>query len=257
VLFMHNEGFSTMCGHGIIGLATVLVEARMVAVSEPVTEIGIDTPAGLVPAQARVDAGRVVSVAFRNVPSFVVGLDRRVEVPGLGEVAYDLAFGGAFYAYVRAADVGLACTTAGLDGLVKAAAAIKAAVSLTGGATHPFEPELSFVYGVVFTGPGAHPGTHTRNVCVFADGEVDRSPTGTSVSAQLALLRARGAARLGEPFVFESILGTTFRGRIAGEAPFGPYAAVVPEVEGRAHITGRHEFMIDPADPLGRGFLLR
>jgi len=257
VLFMHNEGFSTMCGHGIIGLATVLVEAHMVEATEPETVIGIDTPAGFVTARARVAHGRVSSVAFENVPAFVPVLDARVEVAGLGDVRYDLAFGGAFYAYVEASDLGLTCTAADLPALVPAAARVKAAVVASRPIVHPFETELSFLYGVVFTGPGDHAGTHVRNVCVFADGEVDRSPTGTSVSAQLALLRARGRAQVGEAFVFESILGTRFTGRVVAETTFGPYASVVPEVEGTAHVTGRHEFVVDPDDGLGHGFLLR
>jgi trans-L-3-hydroxyproline dehydratase len=257
VLFIHNEGFSTMCGHGIIGLVTVLLETRMLEAREPETDVGIDTPAGLVRARASVAGGRVLSVAFRNVPSFVLALDRTVEVPGLGHVRLDVAFGGAFYAYVAAADLGLTCTPADLPALVASAARIKTAVSAAIAIEHPFEPDLGFLYGVVFTGPGSGPGVDVRNVCVFADGEVDRSPTGTSVSAQLALLHARGKTGIGERRVFESILGTRFGGRVAETTACGPVAAVVPEVDGTAHLTGRHEFVLDPDDALAGGFLLR
>jgi trans-L-3-hydroxyproline dehydratase len=257
VLFMHNEGFSTMCGHGIIGLVTVLLETRMLEPREPETRVGIDTPAGLVRARATVTGARVRSVAFLNVPSFVLALDRVVDVPVLGPVRLDVAFGGAFYAYVQAADLGLTCTPPDLPALVAAAARIKAAVTKTMAITHPVEPDLSFLYGVVFNAPGSGPSAAVRNVCVFADGEVDRSPTGTSVSAQLALLHARGSVGTGERRVFESILGTRFSGRIAETTTFGPHPAVVPEVEGTARLTGRHEFVLDPDDELAGGFLLR
>jgi len=257
VLFIHNEGFSTMCGHGIIGLVTVLLETGMLEAREPATEVAIDTPAGLVRARAAVEGGRVRSVAFRNVPSFVVALDRVVEVPGLGPVRLDVAFGGAFYAYVAAADLGLTCTPADLAALVAAAGRIKAAVAAAVPVEHPSEPDLAFLYGVVFTGPGQCPGAVVRNVCVFADGEVDRSPTGTSVSAQMALFHARGQARTGERRVFESVLGTCFGGSVVETTTFGPHPAVVPEVDGSAHLTGRHEFVLDPADTLAGGFLLR
>jgi trans-L-3-hydroxyproline dehydratase len=257
VLFIHNEGFSTMCGHGIIGLTTVLLETRMLEPREPETPVAIDTPAGLVRARARVARGRVRSVAFVNVPSFALTMDQVVDVPGLGPVRLDVAFGGAFYAYVNAADLGLTCTPRDLPALVAAAAAIKAAVATAITVAHPFERELSFLYGVVFNAPGSGPGSGTRNVCVFADGEVDRSPTGTSVSAQLALLHARGQVDIGERRGFESILGTRFGGRVVDTTIFGPHAAVVPEVEGTAHLTGRHEFVLDPEDALAGGFLLR
>ena len=257
VLFIHNEGFSTMCGHGIIGLVTVLLETRMLEAREPETEVAIDTPAGLVRARAAVAGGRVRSVAFRNVPSFALVLDRAVEVPGLGCLRLDVAFGGAFYAYVKAADLGLTCTPRDLPALVSAAALIKAAVSESVGIRHPVEADLGFLYGVVFTGPVGAPGADVRNVCVFADGEVDRSPTGTSVSAQLALLHARGQTGIGTRVVFESILGTRFGGRVLETTTFGPHPAVVPEVEGTAHLTGRHEFVLDPEDPLAGGFLRR
>jgi trans-L-3-hydroxyproline dehydratase len=257
VLFMHNEGFSTMCGHGIIGLVTVLLETRMLQPREPDTPVAIDTPAGLVRARAAVSAGRVPSVTFRNVPAFVLVADRLVEVAGLGAVRVDVAFGGAFYAYVRAEDLGLTCTPGDLPALVTAAARIKAAVSASIPIVHPFEPELSFLYGVVFNAPASRAGADIRNVCVFADGEVDRSPTGTSVSAQLALLHARHSLGIGERLVFESILGTRFGGRVTETTTFGPHAAVVPEVEGTAHLTGRHEFVLDPEDALAGGFLLR
>ena len=257
VLFTHNEGYSSMCGHGIIAMATVAVETGMVAAAEPETAIGIDTPAGLVRAWARVENGRVTGVRFHNVPSFVAALDEAVEVPGLGRVRYDLAYGGAFYAFVDAADVGLSCEPAHFRKLIELGIAIKRAVTASREIAHPFEEDLGFLYGVVFIDESPEDGVHSRNCCVFADGEVDRSPTGTGVSARLALHHARGEIATGERIVIASLIGSRFSGRVVEEVAFGPHRAVIPEVAGRAHITGRHEFVLDPADALRHGFILR
>jgi trans-L-3-hydroxyproline dehydratase len=257
VLFLHNEGYSSMCGHGVIALATVAVETGMVPADGPAARIGMDTPAGLVVAHARIEEGRVASVAFRNVPSYVVALDATVEVPGLGPVRYDLAFGGAYYAFVDARAAGVQCDTGGLAGLIERGRAIKRAVAEARDVDHPTDPDLGFLYGVVFVDAPRDPGAHSRNVCVFADGEVDRSPTGTGVSARAAIHHARGELALGDSLVVESVIGTRFAVRAVETTRFGPYDAVVPEVEGQAFITGRHEFLVDPRDPLGEGVLLR
>ena len=257
VLFLHNAGYSTMCGHGIIGVATVALETGMLPMTTPETTIRIDTPAGLVTAHARVKDGWVRSVYFHNVPSFVLALDEEIEVPGLGAIRYDMAFGGAFYAYVQAADVGLTCTPEHLGSLIEKGMAIKRAIAAHSPPNHPDEPELSFLYGTIFIGPPAISGSHSRNVCVFAEGEVDRSPTGTGVSGRLAIHHARGEISIDQPVVIESIIGSRFIGRVAQTQRIGPYAAIIPEVEGTAHLTGRHEFLIDPDDELRWGFLLR
>ena len=266
VLFLHNEGYSTMCGHGIIGITKVAVETGLwpIADLEPeprgrhaTVTVRIDTPAGLVTARAHMAGDLVQRVAFQNVPSFVVALDETVEVPGLGEIRYDVAFGGAFYAFVQARDAGLTCAPEDFRPLIQVGVTIKRAVMASRPIAHPSEEDLSFLYGTIFIGPPQSPEAHSRNVCVFADGEVDRCPTGTGVSARLAIHRARGEIGVGESMVVESIIGTRFTGRIVGTTTFGPYSAVIPEVEGTAHITGRHEFLIDPEDPLGTGFLLR
>ncbi len=257
VLFMHNEGYSTMCGHGIIALTKVVLETGLLPMVAPETEVRIDTPAGLVTAYAQVEGGQVVSVRFRNVPSFVLALDQAVEVPGLGRVRYDIAFGGAFYAYVRAEEVGLTCTPTDFRALIEKGMAIKRAIMAERTIPHPFEEDLSFLYGTIFVGPPLGEGAHSRHVCVFAEGEVDRSPTGTGVSGRLAIAYARGEMSVGQSLVVESILGSRFIGRIVEFTAFGPHPAVIPEIEGTAHITGRHEFLIDPADPLRDGFILR
>jgi proline racemase len=257
VLFIHNEGFSTMCGHGIIGLTTVVLETGMFPMTSPETTLRIDTPAGLITAHARVSEGKVKSVYFHNVPSFVLGLDESVDVAGVGCVRFDLAFGGAFYVYVQAEHVGLTCTPGDFRALIEKGMAIKRAIIAARPVLHPFEQDLSFLYGTIFIGPAQTPGSHSRNVCVFAEGEVDRSPTGTGVSGRLAIHHARGQVRINEPVVIESIIGSKFIGRVVKTTRFGPYNAIIPEVEGTAHITGRHEFLIDPADELRHGFLLR
>ena len=257
ILFMHNEGYSTMCGHGIIGIAKVALETGLLPMAPPETTIRIDTPAGLVTAHASVEDGQVTSVRFHNVPSFVLALDETVDVPGLGQVRYDLAFGGAFYAFVQAADAGVACTPHDFRPLIEKGTAIKQAVIASRPVEHPFEPDLSLLYGTIFVGPPLDKGAHSRNVCIFAEGEVDRCPTGTGVSARLAIHHARGEIGVGESMVVESIIGSRFTGRIIESTAFGPYPAVIPEVEGTAHITGRHEFLIDPADSLRDGFILR
>jgi proline racemase len=254
VLFMHNEGWSTMCGHGIIALVTVALEVGLLGARDVVR---LDTPAGRVIARPRGDGSRVRSVAFENVPSFVVSLDDRVAVPGIGDVRYDLAFGGAFYAFVDGASVGLDLTPAHFRDLISVGTAIKRAVMASREIRHPVEPDLSFLYGTIFTGPPLGAGASSRNVCVFADGEVDRSPTGTGVSARVAIERARGRLSPGASFVVESIIGTRFVGRIARELSWEGYEAVVPEIEGSAWITGRSEILIAPDDPLAEGFILR
>jgi trans-L-3-hydroxyproline dehydratase len=255
VLFMHNEGYSTMCGHGIIGITTVALETGLLPMTSPETQVKIDTPAGLVTAYARVDEGRVQSVYFNNVPSFVLVLDETVGVPGMGEVRYDIAFGGAFYAFVQAEEVGVRCSPQDFRPLVEKGMAIKRAIMASRPITHPFEEDLSFLYGTIFIGPPQSDDAHSRNVCIFAEGEVDRCPTGTGVSARLAIHHARREIRLNEPITIESIIGSRFSGHVAGTTTFGPHAAIIPVVEGTAYITGRHEFLIDPDDPLGNGFL--
>jgi proline racemase len=226
VLFLHNEGWSTMCGHGIVALTTVALETGMLA---PRDEIRLDTPAGRVVARAKRDGQRVRSVAFENVPSFVVALDARVDVPRVGEVTYDLAFGGAFYAFVDAQSVGLEIVPERFRDLIAMGTAIKRAVIASRDIRHPRERDLSFLYGTIFTAP-ATGGADSRNVCIFAEGE---------------------------RFVVESIVGTRFSGRIARELIWEGIPAVVPEVEGSAWITGRSELLLAPDDPLARGFILR
>ncbi len=257
VLFLHNEGFSTMCGHGIIGITTVVLETGLFPKAEPVTELKIDSPAGRILARAHIEDQRVQRVSFQNVPSFVLELDRKVTVPGWGEVCVDLAFGGAFYAYTSATALGFSVTENEYRPLIEAGMAIKRAVMESGPVPHPFEPDLSFLYGTILVAPPLQKGCHSRNVCIFAEGEVDRSPTGTGVSGRLAIHHARGEIKANESITIESIIGSRFSGTVVEETRFGPYPAVIPEVSGTAFITGMHRFLIDPDDPLKSGFFLR
>jgi len=257
VLFLHNEGYSSMCGHGILGVTKVVLETGMIPSTEPITTVRIDTPAGTVAAHARIENKTVDSVWFDNVPSFVVALDQVVEVDGVGSVRYDLAFGGAYYAYVAAEDLGLSLQPETASELIRVGMAIKRAVAGSIRITHPESPDLGFLYGTIFVGSAASPSAHSRNVCIFAEGEVDRSPTGTGVSGRLAIHRARGELAVGDEAIIESIIGSTFKTHILEEVDFHGVPAVVPRVEGRVFITGRHEFLLAPDDPLRHGFLIR
>jgi len=254
VLFLHNEGYSTMCGHGIIGLVKVGMEYGLIP-RKPT--LAIDTPAGRVTARAELDGDRVAAVTFENVPSFLLERDLVVDVEGLGSVRCDVGYGGAFYAYVDA--TGLVATEPERFGeLVDVGMRIKRAVMEQYVIRHPDgDPDLDFLYGTILVAPAPTPGVHSRNVCVFADGEVDRSPTGTGVSGRAALHHARGELAEGEWITIESLIGTTFDVRVARRVRAGNLDAVVPEVRGTAHLTGSHEFWIDPEDPLRAGVLLR
>jgi proline racemase len=238
VLFFHNAGFSTACGHGTIALATWALET---GVLEPRERLAIDVPSGTMDVTATLDGERVTRVAFVNVPSFVLleGLD-------VGGVRADVAFGGAFYAFVEAPTVGLTVGPKNVPRFIEHGRELKAAIEAAHEVVHPDEPELNGIYGVIFV-DGA------RNVTVFADGEVDRSPCGSGTSARLALLDHTGALPRGETLVHESVIGTRFEGRVVGEAGRG----VLTEIAGSAHRTGSHEFVLQPDDELGEGFLLR
>lgn len=258
ILFTHNEGYSTMCGHGIIAVTKVALDTGMVGTSIPRSTLRIDTPAGQVTSVAEHESdGRVKAVRFRNVASYVDALDEVVDVGGIGEVSYDLAFGGAFYAYVDAPALGVDWPPDEIAQLVDLGRRIKNAVTASRPIIHPVHADLGFLYGVIFTGPAEDPENHRRNVCIFADGEVDRSPTGTGVSGHVALESARGKLRPGERLVVESIVGSEFAGTLAEVTRVGDFEAVIPEIEGTAHITGRSEFWFDPEDSLSPGFLLR
>lgn len=257
VLFFHNDGFSTACGHGTIALVTWAIDTGLIEAKEPETHVVVDAPSGRLQTVARVEHGEVLSVRFRNVPSFVFaeGIETRA---GSRSVKADISFGGAFYATVRAEDVGLAVKPEDLPALISAGRQIKTEIEATLEVVHPEEPELRDVYGVIFFDEiSEDPTFRQRNVAIFADGEVDRSPCGSGTSARLASLDRRGRLRRGRELVHSSIIGSEFRGTVVGETRVGDIPAVVTEVEGTAHLVGWHTFVLKRNDELGTGFILR
>ena len=239
VVFFHTEGYSTACGHGTIALVTWAIETGRIRAEEPETRVAVDVPSGRLETWAAVEDGRVRSVRFRNVPAFVH--------------PSGVAFGGAFYASVEER-----IEPAELPRLIELGRRIKAELERDHDIVHPLEPELRGVYGVVFwQEESSGPPLVQRNVTVFADGEVDRSPCGSGTSARLAVLAAEGRLGPGDEFLHRSIVGSEFRARIVSVADVAGIPAVITEVEGSAHLTGRHEFVLEPDDELGLGFLLR
>jgi trans-L-3-hydroxyproline dehydratase len=257
VFFLHNEGYSTMCGHAIIALTKLVIETGLVPSDVNETQVTFNVPAGKVYARARIENGQVREAHFRNVPSFLYLSDQSVEVPGLGPVRFDVAYGGAFYACVDAERLGLSLTAADYARLIDYGRRIKQAVASNFSIEHPSEKDLSFLYGTIFIGPAKQPGHHSRNVCVFAEGEVDRSPTGTGVSARAAIHYTKGELQLNQKIAIESIVGSVMEVAAVEVTKFGPHDAIIPEISGTASITGRNEFYFDPDDPFRDGFILR
>jgi proline racemase len=278
VLFMHNEGYSTMCGHGTIAIGTALIEEGLYPATEPQTTIRLETPAGVVAAVANVTRGRhggpeVSSVRFTNVPAYVAATDVAIRIEDLGLAAADtqsgtlnvaLAFGGAYYGIADAANLGLRVVPGQVEALTKAGAAITEILRRDHTPTHPTQPDLGFVYGTIIVDydPGTSPdgkaaGAYMRNVAIFAESEVDRSPCGSGTSALLAYLFARGGIQVGQDVVNAGITGEAFRGRVEGRTVLGDRDAVITSVEGSAYVTGYNTFVIDDRDPLAGGFLLR
>jgi proline racemase len=255
VLYIEVSGCLPMCGHGTIGVATVLVETGMVEVTEPETTIALDTPAGLVTARVQVAGGRATAVSLRNVPSFLHEQDATVEVPGLGAVTYDLAFGGNFYALVDAASVHLSPDPEQAPALIESGLAIMDAINMARPPVHPEDDRIRGCRHVVLHAPGRD-GADARAATAIHPGWLDRSPCGTGTSARIAQLHARGALRTGAPFVNESVIGTRFTGRVVEETTVAGRPAIVPEITGRAWITGIGQYLLDPSDPFPAGFRL-
>ncbi|MER7546498.1 proline racemase family protein [Spirillospora sp. NPDC127506] len=255
VVYIEVSGFLPMCGHGTIGVATVLVETGMVTVTEPETVVRLDTPAGLVEARVAVRDGAAENVTLRNVPSFALRRDAAVAVPGLGDVRYDLAYGGNFYAITGLEPLGLPFDRARKDDIIRAGLAIMAAINEADPPVHPADPLITGCKHVQFLAPGST-ARHSRNAMAIHPGWFDRSPCGTGTSARMAQLHARGELPLHTEFVNESFIGTRFTGRLVGTADVGGLPAVVPEFTGRAWITGTATYLLDPTDPFPEGFVL-
>ena len=265
VLFMHNEGYSTMCGHGVIAVCTIALERGLISVAGECPAVVLDSPVGLVRARvthalsterpAGVTGARVYGVAFDNVPSFVLRAGLPVSI-GDRVIPVDVAFGGAFYAIVDSEAVGIPLRREALGRLRRAGMEIARAVAAVVRVVHPTEPGISGVYGTVFTGVAERAEADLRNVTVFAGEQVDRSPCGTGTAAVMAVLDAMGLLASDHRFVHESIVGTLFHGTVRRRTQVGDYEAIIPEIAGSAWITGEHTFLIDDDDPLKEGFVL-
>ncbi len=255
VLFIEVSGLLPMCGHGTIGVATVLVETGMVEVTEPVTTIRLEVPAGLVTVDVAVSDGVAESVTLRNVASFSDRLDAAVEVPGFGSIRYDLAYGGNFYAIVELDDYKLPFDRAAKNEIIAAGLATMRAINEAGEPVHPEDSRIRGCHHVYFTAPGST-ARHSRHAMAIHPGWFDRSPCGTGTSARMAQLHARGELALGADFRNESFIGTHFIGRLLGETTAGGRTAVLPSITGRAWITGTAQYFLDPRDPFPEGFEL-
>ena len=256
VIFLSCDGYPDMCGHGSLGVMTMAVETGMVASVEPVTKVNLDTPAGLVRGEVAVRNGSIESATLRNVSSFLYK-STSLMVPEIGEVPVDIAFGGNFYALVSAEHIGVELGIKNSAELIRAGVMIKETANREIKIEHPEKPEINQVFGTRIYGKPTHPEAQVRNFMVLEDGSVDRSPCGTGTSAHIAMLYAKGQLKLNESSVHESIIGTTFRARALEEVMVGDFKAIIPEISGRAYITGMCTWTIDPADPVKHGFLLR
>jgi trans-L-3-hydroxyproline dehydratase len=256
VVFMQNADYSPHCGHGIIALATAAVELGWVERTEPETRVGIDAPCGFIEAFVEWDGTNVANVRFVNVPSFVWQLDVTVTTPTFGPVTGDIAYGGAFYLYVDGDAFGLEIRESEAGRLKQFGMEVKDAVNAAYAVVHPEIPEIAGVYGTIIAGAPRHPTSSQANACVFADAELDRSPTGSGTAGRIAQLHARGRFQPGETLVNESIIGSVFRGRILRDTTVAGQPAVIPEIQGDAFICGFGNWLIDERDPLSYGFQL-
>ena len=255
VFFMHGLGFHNMCGHGTIATNTILVETGLVDVTEPVTTIKMEAPAGLVTVHVNVEDGTARSVSFENVPAFVYRRSVPVEVPGYGLLDIEVAFGGSFFAIIEAAKLGIPICRENAGKLIDAGMAIIEAANEQIEIVHPDLPHIKTIDLCEIFGPPQTPGADLQNITIF-DGQIDRSPCGTSTCAELAVLWDQGKMKVGDSFVYESVINTTFTGRILDETKVGPYPAILPEVTGSAYITGYGQYVIDDNDPVKYGFRL-
>lgn len=254
VLYIEVSGFLPMCGHGTIGVATALVESGMVTITEPLTTIRLDTPAGLVVARVAVTDGHADSVTIENVPAFAERLDARVDVPGYGLIPYSLAFGGNYYALVDLDEVGLPFDRGRQRDILEAGLAIMAAINEQDAPHHPEIDGVDYCHHVEFVAPEST-ARHSRHAMAIYPGWFDRSPCGTGTSARMAELWARGQLPLETDFINESFIGSRFTGRLIARAEVAGRVAVVPTITGRAWVTGLGQYLLDPADPFPEGFV--
>jgi len=256
VLFLHNEGYSTMCGHATIALARWAVDSGRVPKVEPETSVRLQCPCGLVTAHVAVSSGRAGRVRFESVPGFAFALDSIVPTETWGPLAVDIGYGGAFYAFLDAATIGLDVRATPIRTLIDAGETIAETVRRFVPLQHPDDPDLAFLYGTIFTDGGTGTAAPSRNVCIFAGRQVDRSPTGSGVTARIALQVARRQTGLGETCIYESVTGAHFTARAVRDTSAGGRRAVIVEVAGEAYYTGESVFRFEDGDPLRWGFSL-
>jgi trans-L-3-hydroxyproline dehydratase len=257
VLFIHNEGYSTMCGHATIALGRYAVDQGIVKPEGEIAKLNLQCPCGLVRVRVALENGKPGAVGFTSVPAFAFALNREIVVDGLGRLKVDIGYGGAFYAVLPAATFNLNVKRSAVRDLVDAADRVTKAAQKQVQLEHPDSPDLAFLYGTILTDGTSGARGPSANVCVFADREVDRSPTGSGVTARIALNVARNPAAAAESFAFESITGDRFEGRVSAQETCGRFPAVRVEVAGRAYYSGRSVFTVEPDDPLAAGFLLK
>ncbi|WML36541.1 proline racemase [Clostridium sp. OS1-26] len=257
IIFMDGGGYLNMCGHGSIGAATVAVETGMVPAVEPVTNLTLEAPAGLVKASVKVENGKAKEVSIVNVPAFLYKRDVEVDVPGIGKVVMDISFGGSFFAIVKAENLGLEISPASAQKLIEVGMNVIKAVNEQIEIQHPTLPHIKTVDLCEIYGPAKSADATMQNAVVFGQGQLDRSPCGTGTSAKMATLYAKGQLKMKEDFIYESIIQTKFKGRVLEETKVGDYDAIIPEVTGAAYITGHNQFFIDPEDPVKHGFILK
>lgn len=256
VVYIEVSGCLPMCGHGTIGVATALVEKKLVNVVEPVTTIRLDTPAGLVVVDVAVEDGRAKSVTLTNVPSFSYALDQVVDVPGLGKITYDIAYGGNFYAIVPVDRVGLEFKVENGQKFLDYGLLISDAINEQNRPVHPENPDIAICHHIDFIAPGNQGNLHWRNAMAIYPGWFDRSPCGTGTSARLAQMVARGEFTEGDVLINESWIGSHFEGRIKERTKIGKYDAIIPIITGRAWVMGEATWMLDENDPFPNGFIV-
>jgi proline racemase len=256
IIFMDGGGYLNMCGHGSIGAATVVVETGIIPMVEPYTYLTLEAPAGLVKAKVKVENQKVKEVSIQNVPSFLYMENVQVDVPELGKITFDISFGGSFFALVKSTDLDIDICPENAQKLCNVGMKILHAINASIPVQHPLLPHINTVDLVEIYGPAKNPKATLQNVVVFGEGQVDRSPCGTGTSAKIAYLYAKGHLKKDEEFVYESIVGTMFKGKVLEEVQVGEFKGVIPEITGSAYITGFNQFVIDEEDPLKYGFRL-
>lgn len=256
VFFIHNEGYSTMCGHAIIALTKFVFETKLLSPKEK-NKLTINVPAGTIKSEVIIKHEKVVECSFINVPSFLYLKNKTVTIDDIGSVMFDVAFGGAFYAIVDADQLNISMLSSNHNQLISLGKKIKNAVKDSVEIIHPTTSDLSFLYGTIFVGMPQNPENHSRNVCIFAEGELDRSATGSGVSARAGLHYSKGELELNDKITIESILGSTMTVEIVKTLDYHGFEAVIPRVSGSAYFTGKSEFWFDPEDPYKKGFIFR